>query len=133
MRQYLRAKAEFPETLLLFRMGDFYELFYDDARKAARLLDVTLTQRGQSAGAPIPMAGVPYHAIESYLGKLLRLGESVAICEQIGDPALAKGLVERRVVRVITPGTVTDESLLEERRDNLLLAVLAGDGGFGLA
>jgi DNA mismatch repair protein MutS len=126
MRQYLAAKAEYPDTLVFFRMGDFYELFYDDARKAARLLDITLTQRGQSAGAPIPMAGVPYHAVESYLGKLIRLGESVAICEQLGDPAAAKGLVERKVVRVVTPGTVTDESLLEQRRDNLLLAIAAG-------
>lgn len=138
MRQYLAAKAEYPDTLVLFRMGDFYELFYDDARKAARLLDITLTQRGQSAGAPIPMAGVPYHAVEGYLGKLIRLGESVAICEQLGDPAAAKGLVERKVVRVVTPGTVTDESLLEQRRDNLLLAIAAGrmDGeqsAFGLA
>ncbi len=126
MRQYFAAKAEYPDTLVFFRMGDFYELFYDDARKAARLLDITLTQRGQSAGAPIPMAGVPYHAAEAYLAKLIKLGESVAICEQIGDPALAKGLVERKVVRVVTPGTVTDEALLEERRDNLLLAIAAG-------
>ena len=133
MRQYFAAKAEYPDTLVFFRMGDFYELFYDDARKAARLLDITLTQRGASAGAPIPMAGVPYHAVESYLGKLIRLGESVAICEQIGDPALAKGLVERKVVRVVTPGTVTDEALLEERRDNLLLAIAAGKEGYGLA
>ena len=138
MRQYFAAKAEYPDTLVFFRMGDFYELFYDDARKAARLLDITLTQRGQSAGAPIPMAGVPYHAVEGYLGKLIRLGESVAICEQIGDPAAAKGLVERKVVRVVTPGTVTDESLLEQRRDNLLLAIAASPSGegatrFGLA
>jgi DNA mismatch repair protein MutS len=133
MRQYFRAKAEFPDTLVLFRMGDFYELFYDDARKAARLLDVTLTQRGQSAGQPIPMAGVPYHAVEGYLAKLVRLGESAAICEQIGDPALAKGLVERRVVRVITPGTLTDEALLEERRDNLLVALTRAGDRFGLA
>jgi DNA mismatch repair protein MutS len=126
MRQYLAAKSDYPDTLVFFRMGDFYELFYDDARKAARLLDITLTQRGQSAGAPIPMAGVPYHAVEGYLGKLIRLGESAAICEQIGDPAAAKGLVERKVVRVVTPGTVTDESLLEQRRDNLLLAIAAG-------
>ncbi|HEY6893163.1 MAG TPA: DNA mismatch repair protein MutS [Rhodanobacteraceae bacterium] len=138
MRQYLAAKAEYPDTLVFFRMGDFYELFYDDARKAARLLDITLTQRGQSAGAPIPMAGVPYHAVEGYLGKLIRLGESVAICEQLGDPAAAKGLVERKVVRVVTPGTVTDESLLEQRRDNLLLAISAsaaneGAARFGLA
>jgi DNA mismatch repair protein MutS len=133
MRQYFAAKTEYPDTLVFFRMGDFYELFYDDARRAARLLDLTLTQRGASAGAPIPMAGVPYHAAEGYLARLIKLGESVAICEQIGDPALAKGLVERRVVRVVTPGTVTDEALLEERRDNLLLAVAAGKTGFGLA
>ncbi|HEY8586072.1 MAG TPA: DNA mismatch repair protein MutS [Rhodanobacter sp.] len=134
MRQYLAAKAEHPDVLLFFRMGDFYELFYDDARKAARLLDITLTQRGQSAGAPIPMAGVPYHAVENYLARLVRLGESVAICEQIGDPALAKGIVERKVVRIITPGTVTDAALLEDRRDNLLLAIAAGaQTTFGLA
>ena len=149
MRQYLGAKAAYADTLLLFRMGDFYELFYDDARKAARLLDITLTQRGQSAGAPIPMAGVPVHALESYLARLLRQGESVAICEQIGDPALAKGpstglrtgpstglktgLVERKVVRVVTPGTVSDEALLDERRDTLLLAIAPGKSGFGLA
>ncbi|MFC5435488.1 DNA mismatch repair protein MutS [Rhodanobacter umsongensis] len=134
MRQYLAAKAEHPDVLLFFRMGDFYELFFEDARKAARLLDITLTQRGQSAGAPIPMAGVPYHAAENYLARLVRLGESVAICEQIGDPALAKGIVERKVVRIVTPGTVTDAALLEERRDNLLLAIAAGaNGGYGLA
>ncbi len=133
MRQFFAAKADFPDTLVFFRMGDFYELFYEDARKAARLLDITLTQRGASAGAPIPMAGVPYHAAEGYLAKLVKLGESVAICEQIGDPALAKGLVERKVVRVVTPGTVTDAALLEERRDNLLLAIAAGSTGYGLA
>ncbi|MBN8884425.1 MAG: DNA mismatch repair protein MutS [Rudaea sp.] len=133
MRQYFSAKAEYPDTLVLFRMGDFYELFYDDARKAARLLDITLTQRGASAGAPIPMAGVPFHAVEGYLAKLIKLGESVAICEQIGDPAAAKGLVERKVVRVVTPGTVTDEALLEERRDNLLVAIAAGKTSYGLA
>jgi DNA mismatch repair protein MutS len=134
MRQYLSAKAEHPDVLLFFRMGDFYELFFDDARKAARLLDITLTQRGQSGGAPIPMAGVPYHAAENYLARLVRLGESVAICEQIGDPALAKGIVERKVIRIVTPGTVTDAALLEERRDNLLLAISAGaHGAYGLA
>ncbi|HOV58232.1 MAG TPA: DNA mismatch repair protein MutS, partial [Rhodanobacteraceae bacterium] len=133
MRQYFAAKAAHPDVLLFFRMGDFYELFYDDARKAARLLDITLTQRGQSAGAPIPMAGVPYHAVENYLARLVKLGESVAICEQIGDPALAKGIVERKVVRIVTPGTVTDEALLEDRRDTLLLAIAAGKTGYGLA
>src|SRR5690606_36587356 len=128
--QFFAAKSAHPDVLMFFRMGDFYQLFYDDARKAARLLDITLTQRGTAAGAPIPMAGVPYHAAEGYLAKLVRLGESVAICEQIGDPALAKGLVERKVVRIVTPGTVTDEALLEERRDNLLLAIAAGKSGF---
>ncbi len=137
MRQFFAAKAEHPDILLLFRMGDFYELFYDDARKAAKLLDITLTQRGASAGAPIPMAGVPVHAYEGYLARLVALGESVAICEQIGDPALAKGLVERKVVRVVTPGTVTDDALLEDRRDTLLMAVARSGSsktqGFGLA
>ncbi|WP_196778705.1 DNA mismatch repair protein MutS [Cognatilysobacter tabacisoli] len=133
MRQFFAAKAEHPDVLLFFRMGDFYELFYDDARKAARLLDITLTQRGSSAGAPIPMAGVPHHSAEGYLARLVALGESVAICEQIGDPALAKGIVERKVVRIVTPGTVTDEALLNERRDTLLLAVARGKGGYGLA
>jgi DNA mismatch repair protein MutS len=138
MRQYFAAKAEHPDVLLFFRMGDFYELFYDDARKAARLLDITLTQRGASAGQPIPMAGVPAHAYEGYLARLVALGESVAICEQIGDPALAKGLVERKVVRIVTPGTVTDEALLQDRRDTLLLAVSRSggsskNGGYGLA
>ncbi len=127
MRQYLALKAEQPDLLLLFRMGDFYELFYDDARRAASLLDITLTQRGQSAGAPIPMAGVPVHALDGYLAKLIRLGEAAAIAEQIGDPREAKGLVERRIVRIVTPGTVVDDALLEQRRDNLLLAV----GGTG--
>ncbi len=133
MRQYFTAKAEYPDVLLFFRMGDFYELFYDDARKAARLLDITLTQRGQSGGNAIPMAGVPFHAADGYLARLVALGESVAICEQIGDPALAKGLVERKVVRVITPGTLTDEALLEDRRELLLLAVSHGKSGYGLA
>src|SRR4249919_4310379 len=123
MRQYFAAKADYPDTLVLFRMGDFYELFYDDARKAARLLDITLTQRGASAGAPIPMAGVPYHAVEQYLAKLVKLGESVAICEQIGDPSLSKGIVERKVVRIVTPGTLTDSALLDDKRDNILLAI----------
>ena len=133
MKQYFAAKAEHPDVLLFFRMGDFYELFYDDARKAAKLLDITLTQRGQSAGQPIPMAGVPHHAHESYLARLVALGESVAICEQVGDPAASKGLVERKVVRIVTPGTVTDEALLQDRRDTLLLAVARGKGGYGMA
>ncbi len=138
MRQFFAAKAEHPDVLMFFRMGDFYELFHDDARKAARLLDITLTQRGASAGQPIPMAGVPVHAYEGYLARLVALGESVAICEQIGDPALAKGLVERKVVRVVTPGTVTDEALLSERRDTLLMAVSRSNnssrsGSYGLA
>jgi DNA mismatch repair protein MutS len=123
MQQYLRIKADFPDTLLLFRMGDFYELFYDDARRAAQLLDITLTTRGESNGAPIPMAGVPHHAVESYLARLLRKGASAAICEQVGDPAASKGPVDREVVRVVTPGTVTDDALLEQRQDNLLAAV----------
>ena len=133
MQQYLRIKTEHPERLLFFRMGDFYELFYDDAQRAAQLLDITLTARGESAGAPIPMAGLPYHAAEGYLARLVRLGESVAICEQVGDPQLAKGPVERRVVRILTPGTVTEEALLEDRRDNLLVAVAASGSIFGLA
>ncbi len=133
MKQYFAAKAEHPDVLLFFRMGDFYELFHDDARKAARLLDITLTQRGSSGGQPIPMAGVPHHSSEGYLARLVALGESVAICEQIGDPAASKGLVERKVVRIVTPGTVTDEALLNERRDTLLLALVRGKGGYGLA
>ena len=133
MQQYLRIKREHPECLLFYRMGDFYELFFDDARRAAQLLDITLTARGTSAGAPIPMAGVPYHAAESYLARLINLGESVAICEQIGDPATSKGPVERRVTRILTPGTVTDEALLEDRRDNLLVAIHLTDTHFGLA
>ncbi|HHO68037.1 MAG TPA: DNA mismatch repair protein MutS, partial [Gammaproteobacteria bacterium] len=133
MQQYLRLKADFPDTLLFYRMGDFYELFFDDARKAARLLDITLTARGKSAGEPIPMAGIPYHAADGYLARLVKLGESVAICEQIGDPAKSKGPVERKVVRIVTPGTLTDEALLEERRDSLVVAVTAADERYGIA
>ncbi|KLU15709.1 MULTISPECIES: DNA mismatch repair protein MutS [Xenorhabdus] len=133
MQQYLRLKAQHPDIMLLYRMGDFYELFYDDAKKAARLLDISLTKRGQSAGQPIPMAGVPYHAIENYLAKLVQLGESAAICEQVGDPATSKGPVERKVVRIVTPGTVTDEALLQERQDNLLAAIWHDNQGFGYA
>ncbi|MBE0547360.1 MAG: DNA mismatch repair protein MutS, partial [Rubrivivax sp.] len=123
MAQYLRIKAEFPDTLVFYRMGDFYELFYDDARKANRLLDITLTARGQSAGEPVVMAGVPVHSVEGYLARLIRLGEAVAVAEQVGDVATAKGPVERKVVRVVTPGTVTDTELMAERADTLLLAV----------
>ncbi|MBL8423879.1 MAG: DNA mismatch repair protein MutS [Candidatus Accumulibacter phosphatis] len=123
MQQYLRIKAQHPDLLLFYRMGDFYELFFDDAEKASRLLDITLTTRGQSAGQPIKMAGVPYHAVEQYLAKLVRLGESVVICEQIGDPATSKGPVERAVARIVTPGTLTDAALLDEKRDTLLLAL----------
>ncbi|MHA6312435.1 DNA mismatch repair protein MutS [Pantoea sp. S-LA4] len=133
MQQYLRLKAEHPDILLFYRMGDFYELFYDDAKRASQLLEISLTKRGASAGEPIPMAGVPYHAVESYLAKLVQLGESVAICEQIGDPALSKGPVERKVVRIVTPGTISDEALLQERQDNLLAAIVQGPRGFGYA
>lgn len=133
MQQYLKLKAENPGILLFYRMGDFYELFYDDAKKASQLLDISLTKRGSSAGEPIPMAGVPYHAVEGYLAKLISLGESVAICEQIGDPALSKGPVERKVVRIVTPGTVSDELLLEDRKDNLLAALWQEKSGYGFA
>lgn len=133
MQQYLRIKADYPDMLLLYRMGDFYELFFDDAKRAAQLLDLTLTHRGQSADKPIPMAGVPYHAVENYLARLLKKGESVAICEQIGDPATSKGPVERQVTRIITPGTVTDEALLEAKKDNLLLALHQQKQNIGLA
>ena len=133
MQQYLRIKAQHPEVLLFYRMGDFYELFFEDARRAASLLDITLTARGQSAGQPIPMAGVPFHAMEGYLAKLVRKGESVAICEQLGDPAKSKGPVERQVVRIVTPGTVTDEALLDERQETLLAAIARDGERFGLA
>lgn len=133
MQQYLRIKADFPESVLFYRMGDFYEMFFEDARRVAAMLDLTLTHRGQSAGEPIPMAGVPYHAAEGYLARLVKMGESVAICEQIGDPATSKGPVERKVVRIITPGTLTDEALLDDKRDNLLAAILNDKHGWGLA
>ena len=133
MQQYLRIKADHPDTLLFYRMGDFYELFFDDARKAAKLLDITLTARGQSAGKPIPMAGVPHHAAENYLSRLIKMGESVAICEQTSDPAKSKGPVEREVLRIVTPGTVTEEAMLDERRDNLLLSASSGSDHIGIA
>ncbi|HKE96556.1 MAG TPA: DNA mismatch repair protein MutS [Povalibacter sp.] len=133
MQQYLRLKAQYPDVLLFYRMGDFYELFYEDAKRAARLLDITLTARGQSAGQPIPMAGVPYHSAENYLARLVRRGESVAICEQVGDPGKTKGPMERQVVRVVTPGTVTDDAFLDARRDTLLAALYRDGNAFGLA
>jgi DNA mismatch repair protein MutS len=133
MQQWLRAKAEHADKLLFFRMGDFYELFFEDAEQAARLLDITLTARGQSAGKPIAMAGIPYHAVDGYLAKLVKLGVSVAICEQIGDPALAKGPVERAVTRIVTPGTLTDANLLDDRNDSLLLALTIDRQRAGLA
>ncbi|MDP3085837.1 MAG: DNA mismatch repair protein MutS, partial [Rubrivivax sp.] len=135
MQQYLRIKADHADALVFYRMGDFYELFFDDARKANRLLDITLTTRGQSAGEPVVMAGVPVNSLENYLARLIKLGEPVAIAEQVGDVATAKGPVERKVVRVVTPGTVTDSELMADRADTLLLALhraSRGDG-WGLA
>ena len=133
MQQYLRLKAQHPDILMFYRMGDFYELFYDDAEKGSRLLDLTLTARGQSAGAPVKMAGVPVHSVEQYLARLVKLGESVAICEQVGDVATAKGPVEREITRIVTPGTLTDPALLDEKSENVLLAVLGDKSSFGLA
>ena len=133
MQQYLRIKGEHPDILVFYRMGDFYELFYDDAEKGARLLDLTLTSRGASAGAPVKMAGVPVHSVEQYLAKLVKLGQSVAIAEQIGDPATAKGPVDRQVTRIVTPGTLTDSELLDEKADNVLLALSRDKSTVGLA
>ncbi len=133
MQQYLRLKAQHPGILLFYRMGDFYELFFEDAEKAASLLDITLTTRGQSAGTPIKMAGVPCHSLEPYLARLVKLGESVVICEQIGDPATSKGPVERAVTRIVTPGTLTDAALLDDKRDILLLALGISKQQAGLA
>ncbi|VAW66222.1 DNA mismatch repair protein MutS, partial [hydrothermal vent metagenome] len=133
MQQFLRIKAEHPDILLFYRMGDFYELFFDDARKASQLLDITLTARGKSNGEPIPMCGIPYHAADNYLARIIKAGESVALCEQVGDPATSKGPVERKVMRIVTPGTVTDENLLEERRDNFLMAIACFDEQIGIS
>ena len=133
MQQYLRVKAEHPDKLLFYRMGDFYELFYADAERASRLLDITLTARGQSAGAPIPMAGVPHHSLEPHLAKLMRQGESVVIVEQFGDPATSKGPVERKVARIVTPGTLTDANLLDAKRDCLLAAFAPSGKRAGIA
>src|SRR4030095_13580503 len=133
MQQYLRVKADHPDKLVFYRMGDFYELFYADAEHASRLLDITLTSRGQSAGAPIPMAGVPYHAREPHLANLMKNGESVVIVEQFGDPATSKGPVERRVARIVTPGTLTDANLLDAKRDCLLAALVPSGKRAGIA
>jgi DNA mismatch repair protein MutS len=133
MQQYLRIKGEHPDILVFYRMGDFYELFYDDAEKASRLIDLTLTQRGSSAGAPVKMAGVPVHSVEQYLAKLVKMGESVAIAEQIGDPATAKGPVDRQVTRIVTPGTLTDSELLDDKSDNVLLSISRDKSTVGLA
>src|SRR5262245_46835490 len=133
MQQWFRIKADHPDILVFYRMGDFYELFYDDAEKGSRLLDLTLTQRGQSAGEPVKMAGVPVHAVESYLAKLVKLGESVAIAEQVGDVATAKGPVDRQVTRIVTPGTLTDSELLDDKADNILLSICRDKSSVGLA
>ena len=124
MQQYLGIKADHPNALLFYRMGDFYELFFDDAKKASELLDITLTTRGQSAGQPIPMCGVPFHAVDSYLAKLTAGGKSVAICEQIGDPASSRGPVERKVQRIVTPGTLTEDALIDDNRESILMALV---------
>ncbi|WP_296058883.1 DNA mismatch repair protein MutS [uncultured Amphritea sp.] len=133
MQQYLKIKAEHPDQLVFYRMGDFYELFFDDAKKASQLLDISLTARGKSGGEPIPMAGIPYHSADGYIAKIVRAGESVAICEQVGDPATSKGPVERKVMRIVTPGTLSDEALLDERRDSLLIAVNTDLQRYGIA
>jgi len=133
MQQYLRIKSEHPQILLFYRMGDFYELFYSDAKRASQLLDISLTARGKSGGNAIPMAGIPYHAADNYLAKLVNMGESVAICEQVGDPATSKGPVAREVVRIVTPGTITDEALLNDRRDNIVASVYQHKSVFGFA
>ncbi|MGC8840157.1 MAG: DNA mismatch repair protein MutS [Candidatus Sumerlaeaceae bacterium] len=134
LRQYQRIKAQHPDHILFFRCGDFYEMFYDDAKIAARVLGIALTSRGTDAeGLPVPLAGVPYHAVEPYLAKMIRAGYKVAICEQMENPKHAKGVVRREVVRVVTPGTVVEENLLDNKANNYLVAVLADTKGFGLA
>lgn len=133
MQQYLGIKAEYPDVLLLYRMGDFYELFFDDAVKISKLLDITLTARGQAGGKPIPMAGVPHHAAENYIARLIKLGETVVICEQIGDPATSKGPVERKVTRILTPGTLTDEAFLEESQENIIACIYKFTNVYGIA
>ncbi len=133
MQQYFRIKADHPDELVFYRMGDFYELFFNDAKQASELLEISLTSRGQSAGTPIPMAGIPYHSADGYIAKIVKAGRSVAICEQVGDPATSKGPVERKVMRVVTPGTITDEALLDAARDNLLVAITCQNDIFGIA
>lgn len=133
MQQYLRLKANHPDTLLFYRMGDFYELFFDDAKKVAQLLDITLTSRGQSAGQAIPMAGVPHHAADNYIARLLKLGESIVLCEQVGDASASKGLLERQVSRIITPGTLSEEQWLDAKRDHILLSLYSADSAIGFA
>ena len=133
MQQYLRIKQDYPDVLLFYRMGDFYELFFTDAVKISKLLDITLTSRGHSNGQPIAMAGVPYHAVENYLARLIKMGETIVICEQIGDPATSKGPVERKVTRIITPGTLTDEVFLEEKQENLIMCIFKQKNVYGLA
>lgn len=133
MRQYLEIKQKYPETLVFYRLGDFYELFYDDAKKASELLDLTLTRRGTNNGDPIPMAGVPFHSVEGYLAKLIRLGESAVICEQVGDPATTKGMMIRKVSKIITPGTVTDEGIAPDRTDNQIASIFKGKRYYGFA
>lgn len=133
MQQYFQVKKDFPDTIVLFRMGDFYETFFEDAKKAAELLDITLTKRGTNNGEPIPMAGVPFHSVDNYLAKLINKGQSAVICEQIGDPKLAKGLVERKVTKIITPGTVTDELLLQERKDNIIASITEDQLAIGIS
>ncbi|MEC9240812.1 MAG: DNA mismatch repair protein MutS, partial [Pseudomonadota bacterium] len=128
MQQYLGIKADHPNALLFYRMGDFYELFFDDAKRASELLDITLTTRGQSAGQPIPMCGVPFHAVDSYLAKLTASGKSIAICEQIGDPASSRGPVERKVQRIVTPGTLIEDVLIDDNRESILMALVPSIG-----
>ncbi|MBL4659337.1 MAG: DNA mismatch repair protein MutS, partial [Alcanivoracaceae bacterium] len=133
MQQFLKIKADYADMLVFYRMGDFYELFMQDAIDAAKLLDITLTYRGKANGNPIPMCGVPYHSVDPYLAKLVKMGQSIAICEQIGDPKTSKGPVERKVMRIITPGTVTEEALMDARSESLLVAVYSNKNGYGIA
>ena len=132
MRQYLEIKAQYPDTLVLYRLGDFYELFYEDAIKIAKLLDLTLTRRGTNNGEPIPMAGVPFHAVDNYIARLIKMGESCVICEQIGTPGAQKTMV-RKVSKIVTPGTVTDEGIAPDRQDNIIASIFKGKKNYGLS